>query len=485
MKRASTLAAVVTLILAPTLIGAPLAAQPPDVVPRSVFLPASNADGDPVPGTVECYPAFCKYYPDDGAFSSTRIWTHTTNIGGQLLWLEVCTSDSDGDYLYGHFELRPGQTMWVTQSIPKGHWGWIQNWVVVPDVEPTDPEPVGPTKIELGHSSSALVDDPATPNLRINETVGTLQMARSPFGPPQTSSMRLAPGPDTPAWAVRTGYDGAAGFSTSLDGWQALASPPGGAAVDPRLDRAARSTVRRLPDGFVLTVEEDAGRDGAVDHVSRLKFQKGKNSKHLLLTTTDGGRQSFHRTVDKTHERGREIRRIAIDRDGDGVVDAREVEVAHSADGVTWAETRRDLDNDGTVDEVERMRLAFHGLRHSAQLTEIFDGVGNLKEKIAIRVNPTPGGYRIVTLHDGDGDAVYDSRELQVSQVGPFGQGTDIDTLKIDNDNDGVFETSHTSVTHKSLGQGTYRETVRSDLGSDGTVEAVTRRAASFAPREE
>jgi hypothetical protein len=469
----AVLSALSLLALAP----AHLAAQPPDVIPRSVFLPVEgDAEQEPV---IECHPNHCKFY--DGGFDSTPVWTHTTNTSRQKLWLEVCASNSDGAYLYGHYELRPGETLWVTVRIPKGHWGWIQTWAILPELQPQEPQEETPKEgvlVEITQSSSTEAEDPLLGTIRVNETVGTVQMARSPFGPPRVSAMNLAPGPDTPAWSVQTAHGGDAGTTASDDGWR-------GDGRDPRLDRAVRNRVRHFSDGFLLIQEDDADRDGRPEHVSRLRFQHKPNEKRLVLTTFDDGRRSLVRTVTKTHDGDREIRRILTDRDGNGTIDSREVEVGRTVDGVTWVERRRDLDADGTLDEVERMRLSYYGPRHSAQLTEIFDGAGKLKDKIAIRTTPTAEGYRIVTLHDENGDAVYDSKELQISLVGPFGQGIDIDTLKIDLGNDGSFESSHTSVAHKNLGPDSYRETVKSDIGSDGTVEAVTRRTARFAPRQE
>jgi hypothetical protein len=451
----------------------PLAAQPPDVVPRTMFL-AATADGEPPIAETECLPAFCKFYPDDGAFESTPIWSHTTNISPFLLWLEIHMELSDGRTLHRHVELKPGETHWVILHIPRGHWGWIQLWTTIPAQE-VPPGEVLPKQVELAFTSSTLEQHPQLGLVRVNETVATIQMGRSPFGPPGSATMAVEPGPDTPAWNVRTLFAGDGALASSREGWQG--------AGDPRLDRRVQSSVRQLPDGYVLGQEADEDRDGTVDRATRLRYRQTAAGKRLVLTGFEAGREVYRRTVTKRHNGDRALRRIVVDSNADGITDELETEVSRAVDGVTWREFRRDFDADGTVDEIERTRLSSFGPRHSAQLTDIFTGDGVLKEKIAIRTNPTPEGYRIVTLHDEDGDAVYDSREVQTSRVGPFGDGVDVDTVQIDLGNDGGFDTSHTSTARKILGPNSYRETVKSDLWSDGAVEAVTRRSMSFAPR--
>ena len=94
---------------------------------------------------------------------------------------------------------------------------------------------------------------------------------------------------------------------------------------------------------------------------------------------------------------------------------------------------------------------------------------------------------------DGDGDLDGDElaegtdplsadnrRALYVPDL--FAHGYDVDRLQIDQDNDGVFDSSHTSVTRKVLGANSYREVISSDYGSDGSAEAQARREIRFRP---
>lgn len=476
ITRISLLALVLVLLPAATLV-----AQAPEVTPHSVFLqPKQDIEPGQDEEIIDCYPAMCKFY--DGNFDSTRVWTHTTNNSNRDGWIEVCLSNSDGDFVYEHDPLPAGGTHWSYLKIPKGHWGWIQEWVIIPadPDKPDDPNNEIPKNINsqgispltISTNTSGLFEHPEKGLIRVNEAVATMQFGRLPAGRPIATSLNYQPGPDTPGWSVLARHNNTADASSTFEQWKST--------EDPRLNLNYDTQVKRTTNGRVLVNKQDFDNDGITDRVTTMEIERTEHGKNLYLVVREGDEVRFARDLFKVDRGNKTFIDIDIDKNGDGTIDARESQSIRKKGKSRFSKIERDFDADGTMDELETIHLEYRGLNDTTQITHILTPAGVLKEKIRVELSPQPEGFQIVTFHDEDGDGTFDVREVQNSKLGPFASGTDVETLRIDEGNDGSFESSHTTVTRKSFDGSIYREDVTSDVWSDGTVDAATYRLKLF-----
>lgn len=426
---------------------------------RSVFAPEPAAFFFP---RVNCHRAHCKKY--EGVFPSTPIWTHTTNITRppRPLWFFTCHRRSDGTYFYASRRLLPGQTIWATLRIPNGQWGWIQNWTV-------DYTPFAGL-LQLAHNTSRMADD----GTLINEAVGTVQIDTVPGLSPIAEQVLHNPG-DTPPWAIESVFDGAGGAEVRFDG---LGS-------DPLIDETVAANMIVRPGFSELVQVLDRGSDGTPDGSLVLTCTGGPDSQSMLLQVFDlDGNLEFRLSVDFQQLGTFSTTLYETDSNGDGLVDRVEIEETETFGTDSFMFTQTDENGDGIFERFEEMTLSYDGDLSAAQVNQVMTntGTGGVDiELIQLELQPFgPGGYQIETLHDVDGDGAFDTRERQQSVVGDFLAGVDIDEFSIDQDNDGVFDQIVNVTTEKTLSGSTYVESVASDVGADGTVDASAERIVTF-----
>lgn len=421
---------------------------------RAVFAAEPAAFAHPI---IHCYRAVCKKYT--GAFSSSPIWTHVTNLTRppRTTWYFVCMRRSDGSYFYAARPLPPGRTYWATLVIPNGQWGWIQNWTV--DFFPFQP-------LQFAHNTSRMADDGSL----VNEAVGTVQIDYVPGLTPLTESVLHTPA-DTAPWAIDTVF-GPSGAEVTFDD---LGS-------DPLIDETVTVSQVIAPDFAEMTSVLDRNSDGSVDGSLVLTASGGLTGQQLSLRVFDAlGTLEFEMDIDYQVLGTFSVATIETDSNGDGTLDLVETEELETVGVDTFISTSIDQGADGTIDQFEQTTLSYLGDFDASQTTEVFDAGGVRTEIIELSLSPFgAAGYEIDAQHDFDGDAIFETRELQRSTVGGFLTGTDVDEFSIDQDNDGVFDHTVTVVTEKSLSPTDYTETILSDELADGTIDASTVRIVDF-----
>ncbi|MEM6570977.1 MAG: hypothetical protein AAF957_21375 [Planctomycetota bacterium] len=424
-----------------------------DGAPRSVFA-ATPLDSGPL---WYCINSNCRFKKRPADFPN---WTHTTNTGKppRTIWIVSCLQSTWFGWRYEHNSLAPGKTQWSLINVPSGHWSWITNWIIDPWGWLLDDH-------ELAHSFSERDESGRI----VAETFGTVQVQPRNGLESVTSSTAMMPTDEQP-WSVDRTYAMTPTGMTIEEDWHSNS--------DDLINQFVTMTIVRDPAGYMQTMEVDRGKDGTIDHMSVTDYIELPNGDLELTLRAYDGNGDLESAFDahKTFQ-GQDTTMVTkYDDDGDGDADRIVTETTVVTGNLRTIVIERDDGADGSVDETETTLVEFRGVRDSSQITTIEDANGQTLEVVAIELLPTPTGYVLDTFHDENGDFIYDVRETQLSNVGPFGNGVDDDYLGIDNNMDGIYDAISHNAAFKSLNRGVYEEVIGTDVRNDGIVDGVVRR---------
>jgi hypothetical protein len=429
-----------------------------DAAPRSVFLPCP----DDLPSFTYCNPVQCKRQRDDWHADFPN-WSHVTNTAKppRPIYLVICMESSYWSLppIYKIITLNPGESWWGLIFPPSGHWSWINTWVI--DAE-------GPylDGYELSHNTSNMRDDRTIEP----ETFGTVQAQFVEGIETLNSSAQMFPTGWTP-WQVDRKFEAIPNGMIVSENWTGNG--------DPLVDRCVTMKLEYNATGFVQTVEIDVGKNGTIDSRSVMSFDEpNASTDNLVLTRYDGAgvKQAEYKAqgvnVGTTHTWS-----VLSDLDGDGIADEGQKKFSSYFGLSSISSNAMDDNGDGIPERTENSIVECAGYRQSNQNTVIVGSAGQILENISIQLQPTLNGYTLNTLHDMNGDGVFDVRETQISNVAPFGQGLDDDIFGIDMLNDGTYENISRSMTLKGNQGSQYNEINGLDIGLDGVVDGITVRA--------
>lgn len=422
---------------------------------------AIEAQVGPVCGPpIKCVAAMCEKY--EGGFPQGVMTCCTTNnlLPPRPVVLVVCRQKTDGSYGYGWRILPPGRTHWTSVTVPQGHWAWIEHW----GIDYTKlPEP-----LTLSHSAMVTLDDgTSTPRGATTTTIHTL-----PGFNPVSETLLHTPEVGAP-WQVSRVSDGTGTTLVTFDGL----------GNDPLIDQTIAAQMTQTPEATQLVHRLDRGSDGTLDRVLTFVATYTLSGLDLSLRIEDEAGSLLYQKVGALSDLGSYLSLTEeTDLNGDGDIDATIFEEMEHV-GLDWfVNGTFDANADGLYETIENTTITRFGDFDSLQVTEAFDAGGSLLRSSNIAVVPAgPNDYLIESLVDADGDGVVEVRVLQESTFAPFLEGTDLDRLSVDDENDGIFDRTVVLVTEKLLDGDTYSEIKLADFGADGTIEASSERNIELA----